>query len=172
MPACLLGLGSNLPLPGRGAVTSEDVLGGAVARIAATSEVQAVSRVYGSRAWGVEDQPDFVNAVVRIQDSRHPQDLLAWLHELEEEFGRRRSTHWGPRTLDLDLLTYGDLSYDGWELRVPHPGIFQRAFVLLPLLEIEPDFRHPETGERGQDALARLAPRDLDGTWVRAPGPG
>ena len=69
------------------------------------------------------------------------------------------------RIVNLDLLTYGDLSYDGWELRVPHPGLYQRAFVLVPLLELEPDFRHPETGEPARAALARLSEEDRAGTW-------
>jgi 2-amino-4-hydroxy-6-hydroxymethyldihydropteridine diphosphokinase len=141
------------------------LLEAAIARLAEVSALEGASSLYGSRAWGVVDQPDFVNAVVRIRDPRHPQDLLALLHQVEDEFGRLRTRRWGPRSLDLDLLTYGDWSYDGWELRVPHPGLYLRAFVLLPLLELEPDFQHPETGESARAALARLSSEDREGTW-------
>lgn len=148
-----LALGANLGC-------AAAVLREALDRVAAGSRLVAVSGFYLSRAWGVTDQPDFVNAVAAIEDDRAPQDLLGWLHDLEAAADRRRVRHWGPRTLDLDLLTWGADAYEGWRLTVPHPGLMGRAFVLAPLLELDPGFRHPVSGACGRRALAALPAAD------------
>ncbi|MEX1056767.1 MAG: 2-amino-4-hydroxy-6-hydroxymethyldihydropteridine diphosphokinase, partial [Natronospirillum sp.] len=88
---------------------------------------------------GPEDQPDFVNAVAEISTSLSPTDLLSALQKMEHQQGRVRTEHWGPRTLDLDILLYGDQTIALPDLTVPHPEMLKRAFVLTPLLDLAPD---------------------------------
>ena len=91
--------------------------------------------------WGDEAQAHFINACIEIETSLDPHALLFTLHKIERKFGRDRAheTRWGPRTLDLDLIAYDDISLDRPELTLPHPRLFERAFVLVPLVEIAPD---------------------------------
>lgn len=149
MPSCLVGLGANMG-------ASACVLRRALDALGHAGTLEAVSRFFLSRPYGVTDQPDFVNAVARVELPGWPQEVLARLHELEEAFGRRRVRHWGPRTLDLDLLSYRDWSYQGWELTVPHPEIERRAFVLEPLRDVDPGWVNPNTGRSVEEALAAL----------------
>jgi len=116
----------------------------------------ARSRDYRTAPWGVTDQPAFINAVIAVTTSLAPRDLLIRALEVERALGRDRSRErrWGPRTLDLDLLAYNDLALHDAELTVPHPRLFERAFVLVPLAEIAPD--RVIAGVRLSDALARL----------------
>lgn len=107
---------------------------------------------------GPAGQPDYVNAVVLAvppEPLRDPQVLLAWLLALERRFGRERSERWAARTLDLDLLAFGDRVLDLPGLQVPHPRLAERPFVLAPLAELWPDWRHPVSGERAADLLVR-----------------
>lgn len=97
------------------------------------------SSLYGSKPFGPVAQDDFVNAVAVVDTQLPPHDLLACLMALERMTGRVRSERWGPRTLDLDVLLYGDVVLDDDILTLPHPGIAQRAFVLLPMLEVNPE---------------------------------
>jgi 2-amino-4-hydroxy-6-hydroxymethyldihydropteridine diphosphokinase len=102
------------------------------------------SRLLVSSAFGRENQPDFVNAVAAIATHLPPPALLARLHAIEREAGRKRSLRWGPRTLDLDLLAYhGLVRRPPSRPALPHPGIAERLFVLKPLAEIAPRWRHP-----------------------------
>jgi len=103
-------------------------------------DVVASSSVYETDAIG-PPQPEFLNAVVEVRTSLGPRELLARLKEVEVEIGRTPSPRWGPREIDLDLLTYGDETIDDDELRVPHPRMSERAFVLVPLAEIASDVR-------------------------------
>jgi 2-amino-4-hydroxy-6-hydroxymethyldihydropteridine diphosphokinase len=96
-----------------------------------------------TKPFGRPNQPNFVNAVAAIETRLPPQALLARLHMIEREAGRRRTIRWGPRTLDLDILDYRGLVLRGRNLALPHPGIAQRNFVLGPLSEIAPRWRHP-----------------------------
>lgn len=116
-----------------------------------------VSRLYRTPAWGVEDQPDFVNAAAMLETGLSAQDLLTGLLEIERAHGRERAEdrRWGPRTLDLDLLLYADATIDEPGLHVPHPRLHLRAFALRPLVEIAPDAAIPGVG-RAADALAQL----------------
>lgn len=143
-----VGLGANL---GDAAAT----LRAAIARLGALpmTRVQAASRLYRTPAWGIADQPDFVNAVACLQTSLGPRVLLDALLEIERAHGRDRSAgiQWGPRTLDLDLLLYGQQCVDEPGLHLPHPRIGERAFVLVPLYEIAPHSVVP-----GQGAVADL----------------
>ena len=116
------------------------------------------SRLYRTRAWGVQGQPDFINAVAMLETPLSPRALLDELLGVERTHGRDRAreTRWGPRTLDLDLLLHGDADIDEPGLRVPHPHLHERAFVLLPMAEIAPDAVVPGFG-RVHDLAAAMA---------------
>ena len=130
-----IGLGANLG-------DAVGTLRGAVEALAVQDGVtlRAVSRFYRTPAWGRQDQPDFVNAVALVDTSLAPRALLDLLLAVEAEFGRHRiaGERWGPRTLDLDLLLYGTQHIATPDLTVPHPRMFERAFVLQPLAELAP----------------------------------
>ncbi len=129
-----------------------------LARLPAT-RVLAVSRRYRTPAWGNEAQPDFLNAVAGIETGLPARALMDALLAIEQRLGRVRagdgSDRWGPRTLDLDLLLYADAVIDLPGLRVPHPRLHERAFALLPLVEIAPEAVIPGAGPARQ-ALAAL----------------
>lgn len=122
----------------------------------------ARSAFYRTPAWGLIDQPPFVNAVAELMTSLTPQELLAHLLEIERDAGRERGNalRWGPRHLDLDLLLYGNERIDEPGLRVPHPHMHERGFVLVPLCEIAPDVVIPGAGPVGECA-ARVASDDI-----------
>ncbi|MBU6462343.1 MAG: 2-amino-4-hydroxy-6-hydroxymethyldihydropteridine diphosphokinase [Bradyrhizobium sp.] len=107
----------------------------------AQAALRARSSDYSTPPWGNEAQARFVNACIEIETRLDPHALLFTLHKIERKFGRDRAreTRWGPRTLDLDLIAYDDLRLDSPELTLPHPRLFERAFVLVPLVEIVPD---------------------------------
>lgn len=117
------------------------------------SVVVLQSGLFRSAPMGPADQPDFVNSVVAMVTRLQPRDLLLLMHEIEERQGRDRSAErWGPRTLDLDLLSFSAVIMGGDELTLPHPGIAERNFVLLPWNEIAPHYRVP-----GLTTVTRLA---------------
>jgi len=103
----------------------------------------ARSSDYETPPWGDTAQPPFINACIQLETALEPRRLLATLHAIEAEFGRNRAAErrWGPRPLDLDLLAYDDLALASDKLTLPHPRLFERAFVLVPLAEIAPDRR-------------------------------
>jgi 2-amino-4-hydroxy-6-hydroxymethyldihydropteridine diphosphokinase len=115
----------------------------AIANICGMTQAALVARSsdYATPPWGEENQDRFVNACIEIDTRLDPHALLFTLHKIEKKFGRDRSkeTRWGPRTLDLDLIAYDDAVLDKPELTLPHPRLFERAFVLVPLAEIAPD---------------------------------
>lgn len=119
--------------------------------------VTARSPLYRTPAWGVTEQEDFINAVVLLQTGLLPLALLDSMLKIERAHGRNRSTEtrWGPRTLDLDLLLYGDAQLDLPGLQVPHPQMHRRAFVLVPLLAVDADAVIPGIGS-AQAMLAQL----------------
>jgi 2-amino-4-hydroxy-6-hydroxymethyldihydropteridine diphosphokinase len=129
-----IGLGSNM------GDRLENLKAGVAALAAAIPEVLVVgkSSVYDSEPVGMTDQPNFLNAVVSLETTLDPYQLLSLLHKIEIDMGRRRITRWGPRTLDMDVLMYGDVEQDDPKLILPHPRLSERRFVLEPLLEIEP----------------------------------
>jgi len=116
----------------------------------------ARSSDYRTPPWGVTDQPPFVNAVIAVSTALAPQALLERAQACEQAFGRDRAgeRRWGPRAIDLDLLAYDDLTLDSATLTLPHPHLFERAFVLVPLAEIAPD--RVIAGVRIREALARV----------------
>jgi 2-amino-4-hydroxy-6-hydroxymethyldihydropteridine diphosphokinase len=128
-----LGLGANLGDP-------IETLRAARARLGDHGTVVAVSSLYRTPAWGVTEQPPFVNAALTLETALEPRPLLHALKALEAELGRVASFRWGPRAIDLDILTYGERRIDEPDLTVPHARLAERAFVLVPLAEIDPAF--------------------------------
>lgn len=118
--------------------------------------VVARSHFYESEPVPRSDQPWFVNAVARVETALMPDDLLARLHAIEHSFGRVRRERNEARTLDLDLLDYDGLIHNDSTLTLPHPRLHERAFVLKPLLELAPDWRHPASDMAAADLLAAL----------------
>lgn len=139
--SAFIGLGSNLENPAKQVLQAMQ----AIDRLPDTS-VEARSSLYRSAPVGYLDQPDFINAVVRIKTALAPLDLLHALLDLEQENGRTREFQNSPRTLDLDVLLYGDLQHHEQGLTLPHPQMHKRAFVLYPLLEIAPECKIPGVG--------------------------
>ena len=137
-----IGLGSNLNMPTRQIETALELIGD----IARTRLVSA-SSLYRSAPFGGIEQPDFVNATAAVLTQLGPAELLAELKDIEARQGRERNDQrWGPRVLDLDLLVHAAASVDEPGITVPHPGIGERNFVLLPLLEIAPELVIPGLG--------------------------
>lgn len=141
-----IALGSNLG-------DSHAILEDAVKIIAHTPGItlQARSHWYQTAPVG-PPQPDYLNGCVVLKVQMTPQDLLETLLQIEAQFGRTRRERWGPRTLDLDLLLFNDLIFDAPNLQIPHPRMRERAFVLVPLAEIAPDWIEPVSGK----AIAQL----------------
>jgi 2-amino-4-hydroxy-6-hydroxymethyldihydropteridine diphosphokinase len=155
----LIGIGSNLEGPWG---PPHDTVQRAFAALDAPPlRLVKASRAIVTTPYGRTDQPDFVNAVAEIETDLEPQSLLAHLLAIERSAGRDRTLHWGPRTLDLDLLDYHGLVAEeepegARQLVLPHPGIPERTFVLGPIAEIAPHWRHPSLGETAQTLLERL----------------
>lgn len=129
-----------------------------LARLPETTLAKA-SSLYDTEPVGEVDQPNFLNAVAALDTSLPARQLLWNLQLIEKRLGRVRSQKWGPRTIDLDLLLYGSLILEEPDLRVPHPELTRRSFVLVPLVEIEPMLVHPATGETLIHLLSRLNTR-------------
>ncbi len=105
--------------------------------------VKACSAVYVTEAWGVQDQPAFLNQVLQVETSTPPLEVLETLLDIEQAMGRKRVVKWRERIIDIDLLFYGEILLQTPKLTLPHPYIAERNFVLAPLAEIAPDFQHP-----------------------------
>ncbi len=152
-----LGLGSNMG-------DSRATFRGALEMLSEREAVKVIraSSLYGSKAFGVTDQPDFTNAVVEAETCLSAHDLLRECKAVEQELGRQVSYRWGPRLIDIDLLLYDNKRIDDPDLRVPHAGLMVRPFVLTPLAEIAPDLKLPN-GACASEAAASLGSTDL---WV------
>jgi 2-amino-4-hydroxy-6-hydroxymethyldihydropteridine diphosphokinase len=157
MTEALLGLGGNV-----GDVRT--TLDRAVAALCDGRDVRLVARSsdYRTPPWGVTDQPPFVNLALVVETSLAPRALLERALRIEAAFGRDRAKEqrWGPRTLDIDIIAYDALETGEPGLTLPHPRLFERAFVLAPLAEIAPDRKI--NGIRIADALARLGPSGVE----------
>ncbi|MCC5854470.1 MAG: 2-amino-4-hydroxy-6-hydroxymethyldihydropteridine diphosphokinase [Idiomarina sp.] len=152
---CVIGLGANLAQP-------VAQLHQALQLLTTNSNITQLicSSFYASKPMGPQDQPDYVNAVASFATTLEPLALLDLLQAVENEQGRVRERHWGPRTLDLDLLFYGSQSIHEPRLVVPHPGILEREFVVIPLAEILPEQPLPN-GRIAQDYAAEIPRRGL-----------
>ena len=155
-----IGLGANLGDPPRQIREALDRLAGRTG-----IRLDACSSLYRSRPMGPQDQPAFANAAARLETQREPLELLDILQTVERGLGRDRSRerHWGPRTLDLDLLLYGNETLRHPRLSLPHPGLTERAFVVVPLLEIAPELTLPD-GRRLAEIALRM-PRNGLRVW-------
>ena len=157
MASALIALGGNV-----GDVRA--TFGKAIANICGMAQAALLARSsdYSTPPWGEEDQPRFINACIEIDTALDPHALLFVLHKVEQKFGRDRpkERRWGPRTLDLDLLAYDDAVINQPDLTLPHPRLFERAFVLVPLAEIAPN--RTIAGQSVASALAQLPTEGIE----------
>ncbi len=151
----LVGIGANLVPDGY--TSARAGCEAAIARLAEEGiEVTAVSPWYETAPVPVSDQPWFNNAVIAARTELPLGEALAALHRIEAGFGRVRTVRNAARVLDLDLLDYGGITHDHEDITVPHPRLHERAFVLLPLRDVAPDYRHPVTGRHVDDMINSL----------------
>ena len=180
MTGALIALGANMPAAGRAPAST---LSRALALLGAVPgiSVARVSRWYRTPAWPPGSGADFVNGAAALGSALPPATLMARLHEVEDRLGRTRTLRWGPRACDLDLLGMGDLvlpdpeTVSRWmalapgaaaagtpdRLLLPHPRLHERAFVLVPLLDVAPGWRHPVLGRTVAEMRAALPPERL-----------
>jgi len=152
----LIALGANLPSV---AGPPAETLRAAIAAFQANGIVPVkVSQFRETQAWPDPSDPPYMNAVAQIETALDPQALLARLHEVERQFGRERHARNAPRTLDLDIVDYNGRAEEGPPV-LPHPRMQDRAFVLAPLAEIAPGWRHPVLGMTAGEMLARITTR-------------
>src|SRR5436190_8205920 len=154
-----LGIGSNMNDP-------ETQIEAAVATIdrLPTTRLLRLSPLYGSKPWGPVEQADYLNMVAEISTQLDPQTLLSRVKLIEKAQGRKPGERWGPRPIDIDTLLYGDSQIQSENLTVPHPRMWERAFVLRPLADLAPDLRSPE----GAPVKELLEREDIasQGVWL------
>jgi 2-amino-4-hydroxy-6-hydroxymethyldihydropteridine diphosphokinase len=128
----------------------------AIDHLVELGRVISVSSLYYTEPVGYKEQEDFINAVAAVETSCSPSELLSRCHSIEDRLGRRRTVRWGPRTIDLDILLYGDLVMNQPDLVIPHPLMTRRKFVLAPLSEINPEVVHPILNKTAEQLLYEL----------------
>ncbi|MCR4721388.1 MAG: 2-amino-4-hydroxy-6-hydroxymethyldihydropteridine diphosphokinase [Lachnospiraceae bacterium] len=155
---CYLSVGSNVGERKR-------IIDDSISRLDSCDEIRivSVSDIIETKPYGFTEQPDFLNACVKIKTLLRPHELLEKLQTIESDFGRVRTVHWGPRTLDLDILFYDDERIITSDLVIPHPDMTNRYFVLEPLSKIAPFFVHPVKGETVCELLEKLKSKTPEG---------
>ncbi|MEC7875237.1 MAG: 2-amino-4-hydroxy-6-hydroxymethyldihydropteridine diphosphokinase [Pseudomonadota bacterium] len=156
MTIAFIGLGSNIKLPKQQIKSAIKSIEGI-----ALTQVLKVSSLYKSKPIGPQNQNDYINAVAKIDTDLMPLELLECMQDIENQQGRIRKEHWGPRTLDLDILMFGEEIIKDDKLTIPHAEIENRSFVLAPLAEIDPNCLIPEKG-MARDLLAIIGQEDLE----------
>ncbi len=154
MNTVFLSLGSNLG-------NRENNLNGAIAELKKIVTVVQQSLWYETAPVGLVKQPNFLNLVVEIQTTLAPEELLQACLDIEHKLGRIRTVRFGPRTIDIDLLFYGDQIQNTTTLTLPHPRLHERAFVLTPLNDIAPDFFHPIFGKTVNQLLTLVSNQEV-----------
>jgi len=175
----ILSLGGNLSF--RNGTPSETIVGAIRAIASSGQKIRAISRFFSTPCFPAGAGPDYINAAVSVQTDLTPGQLLDLLHRIEQQFGRSRQQRWGARTLDLDMVCYGDLivpdreTQTRWQalppdqqakqapqqLIVPHPRLQDRAFVLVPMMDIVPGWRHPVLEKTTRELCAALPLTDV-----------
>ena len=157
MAVAFLGLGSNL-------ADKKNNIIRAIGKIGDISglRIKAVSSLYSGSALGVTNQPDFANAVIKIETSLDPHSLLKTMQAIEITLGKHPHSHNEPRLIDIDILLYDDVIMDSLELMIPHSRLLKRRFVLEPLVEIESELKEPETGVALKSYLNVVKSQDLE----------
>lgn len=158
MEEVYLGLGSNLG-------DREDNIRKALSLLQEKARLKAISSLYDTVPQYIADQPDFLNAVCCVITVLDPFQLLAFVEDIEIRLGRTPTFPKGPRVIDIDVLLYGDLTLETPSLTVPHPGLAERAFVLVPLVEIAPEVVHPILREKASALLQKLGSADGIRLW-------
>ncbi len=153
MSIVFLGLGSNMG-------DRKANLAKAVAILSQKMSLLRQSSLYKTAAWGYTEQADFLNQVLKVESDLKPLPLLNFLKKSEVEIGRVENFRYGPRLIDIDILFYDDLIRNTKKLQIPHPRIAERAFVLVPLNEIAPDFMHPVLGKTIAEMLAEVPDKE------------
>jgi len=133
LTVAILGLGGNIGDP-------EKAMTAALDRLAADPaiRIEAVSALYETPPWGKTDQPRFLNAAARVDTTLSPRRLLETILRVERDLGRDRTERWGPRTIDIDILLYGEIAVEEYGLTIPHPRLAERIFALAPLVDVAP----------------------------------
>lgn len=165
MNTIFLGMGTNLG-------DRQQNLQRAVDGLAAGMTITAVSQLYETPPWGVDEQPAFFNMCLAANTMQTPDQLLPFIKNLEKKIGRTPTYHWGPRLIDIDILFYNNDIIIEPDLTVPHLHMANRAFVLAPLADIALDFLHPQTGKSVKqmlDAVDKMGIRPLPNTTIRIP---
>lgn len=150
MAIIYIGIGSNLGSREENCLEALRLISAKVGRITKRSSM------HETEPWGVLEQPKFINMVVEAESGLEPPGLLRALKEIEDKIGREETYRWGPRIIDLDILFYDDLVIDTPELKIPHPLIHEREFILKPLSEITPDKVHPVLKKTVKELLAEV----------------
>ncbi|MFC4620387.1 2-amino-4-hydroxy-6-hydroxymethyldihydropteridine diphosphokinase [Camelliibacillus cellulosilyticus] len=149
MVKCYIGLGSNIG-------DREDYLHQALTKLDSHAQVRIcrTSNIYETDPYGPVEQDPFLNMAIEVETSLAPEDLLKATQAIERDLKRERVIHWGPRTIDLDILLYADKMIETEHLIIPHPELTKRLFVIIPLNDLSPDLQMPKNGPKVKDLLA------------------